>query len=124
MQFLESWTHERKRIATIYQNSIDKKYLMSPILPKASHVYHIFALRSSKRNALSLHLENSGVSTSIHYPKAIHQNSFYESLKVPTKGLIGAEKFARETLSIPLFPGLTDCEIKRVIDAVMSFEKL
>jgi dTDP-4-amino-4,6-dideoxygalactose transaminase len=83
--------------------------------PPAHHVYHLFTLRHPRRDALARALGELGVGTAVHYPRAVPEQPVY--------GLDGgrwseASRAAREVLSLPCFPELTDDEVETVIQAV------
>jgi len=94
--------------------------LPSPAFDGADHVYHLFVVRSSQRDALRAHLAENGVGSAVHYPFAIHQTEAYGSQ--PDGSLPCAERLAREICTLPLFPSMSDDEVARVIAAVESFE--
>ncbi len=102
------------RVATAQENNL------------ADNVWHIFPVHcelpngESCRDALQQHLKNRGVETLVHYPTPPHlQKAFVDAYGVVDYPV--AEKLAREELSLPLHPLMTDEEIQVVIDAVNSF---
>jgi dTDP-3-amino-3,4,6-trideoxy-alpha-D-glucose transaminase len=86
----------------------------------ADHVYHLFIVRSKRREALRAHLEGFGVSTAVHYPQPIHATEAYAPLGTPR--LPVAERLAEEICTLPLFPTMSDDEVARVVEAVASFD--
>jgi dTDP-4-amino-4,6-dideoxygalactose transaminase len=83
----------------------------------AEHVYHLYVVRSPDREALGQELARRGIGTLVHYPRAVHQHPAYAHLARPGR-LERSERAAREVLSLPLYPELTDNEAARVADAV------
>jgi dTDP-4-amino-4,6-dideoxygalactose transaminase len=86
--------------------------------PRARHVYHVFTVRHPQRDALATALADLGVGTLVHYPRA-----------VPEQPLFGDEarsrwpqawQAAREVLSLPCYPEMTDAEIDGVVAAVRT----
>lgn len=123
LDHLESWTAERKNIAATYQKVVNSEYQMANISTKGSHVFHIFAINLRDRDRATKILLDNGVSFGFHYPIAIHQNlAFQSSVKIRVE-LLQAEKLAKETLSLPIFPKMAQMEIERVLDAVACFDK-
>jgi dTDP-4-amino-4,6-dideoxygalactose transaminase len=112
---LHEWTEERRKIANSYHTSISPKLLMQEVSPKGSHVFHIFSILTNSRDSFISNFKKYKIGHGIHYPKAIHQNTWYQDRVIVPKSLENAEKFAKNTLSIPLFPGQTDEEVARVI---------
>jgi dTDP-4-amino-4,6-dideoxygalactose transaminase len=94
--------------------------LPAPAFEGADHVYHLFIVRSRRRDALRAHLDQHGVSSAVHYPFPIHATEAYGS--APAGTLPVAERLAEEICTLPLFPTMSDDDVARVIAAVASFE--
>ena len=112
---------KRRAIAELYQSEINNPLVTLPQQPKfgTEHVYHIYAVRCMQRDELQQFLAAKGIETLIHYPVAPHQQKAYgewNSLRYPI-----SERIHAEVLSLPLNPTMTDKDIRRVIDAVNSF---
>jgi dTDP-3-amino-3,4,6-trideoxy-alpha-D-glucose transaminase len=87
----------------------------------AGHVYHLFVVRTPRRDALRAHLAHAGIETLIHYPVPLSaQPAFapYGPLACPVASIA-----ANEVLSLPLHPGLSIAEVEHVAAAVNAFEK-
>jgi dTDP-4-amino-4,6-dideoxygalactose transaminase len=117
---LDSWTRERQKIAGLFDASINENHLMMKVSPSGSHVFHIYALSVPNRESAVRTLMEKKVSYGFHYPKAIHQNPAFRNKVVIRGELSEAELLAQKTLSIPIFPKMTDVEIHRVIEAVAA----
>ena len=115
---LKNWTTERQRIAEIYRQRLNPSYLMKPIGQDSSHVFHIFSIVVSNRVEFCDHLNQNQIGFGFHYPKAIHQQPAYSNKILKPVALTNSEWLANSTVSIPIFPGQTDEEIKRVIEVV------
>ena len=74
-------------------------------------------IRSPRRDVLARELERRGVGTLVHYPRAVQEHPAYRDLARPGR-LERSERLAREVLSLPLYPELTDDEATTVIAAV------
>ncbi len=84
-----------------------------------NHCFHLFVITSGERDALREHLASRGVETAVHYPLPLHlQPPFREAGHPPCPA---AEKAAKEVLSLPLYPYLTEAEQELVIAAVREF---
>jgi dTDP-3-amino-3,4,6-trideoxy-alpha-D-glucose transaminase len=85
------------------------------------HVYHQFVVRSERRDALREHLSQCGVATAVHYPTPIHLTEAYGGLGCRSGSLPVSERMAEQMCSLPLFPGMSDAELDRVTEAVLTF---
>ena len=120
LSLLESWTKERQEIAKLFDASINTEHLMGSISPSGSHVFHIYSLSVSNRELAVKTLSEKKISFGFHYPKAIHENLAFKKLVLSRSDLSNAEVLARQTLSIPIFPKMTEDEMQRVIEAVAA----
>ncbi len=120
LRHLEAATHERRAQAARYDAA-----LQGVTTPREAegrrHVYHLYVIRHPRRDALAAHLDERGIGTLIHYPIPVHLQPAYADLGVAAGALPETERAAREVLSLPLYPGLTEERQRRVIEAVNSF---
>jgi dTDP-4-amino-4,6-dideoxygalactose transaminase len=122
LQYIETWTKERQRLAARYFENLKNGPVVLPhIHPYASHVFHLFVIRTEKRDALQQFLDQNGVKTVIHYPIPPHLQVAYQSSSYKTGDYPIAENLAATSLSIPLFPGLRDEEVDYVSDLILKF---
>jgi dTDP-4-amino-4,6-dideoxygalactose transaminase len=85
------------------------------------HVYHLYVIRSDQRDKIKAHLERQGVSTGLHYPYPVHtQPGLAEGARIPAPLTI-TETVAREVLTLPLFPSLSEDQQARVITGLRSY---
>jgi dTDP-4-amino-4,6-dideoxygalactose transaminase len=89
--------------------------------PGEVHVYHQYVIRLAQRDRLQAHLKAAGVETGIHYPVPLHRQPAWLRNYGESPALPRAERLAREILSLPVFPDLTDAEVEQVADAVVGF---
>jgi dTDP-4-amino-4,6-dideoxygalactose transaminase len=88
-------------------------------MDQGDNVYHIFPVFTPHRDALQQHLQDRGIGTLIHYPVPPHQQACYRAynhLSFPV-----TEQLAREELSLPLNPTMTDEEVMYVVQAINEF---
>lgn len=122
LSHLDELTEERKKIANYYIQGITNEGVELPkTVAGADHVYHLFVIRTEKRDALQDYLKNVGVQTQIHYPVPPHLAGCYQHLGYKKGDFPITEQFAAESLSLPLYNGMTDEEIDYVINAVNKF---
>lgn len=84
-------------------------------------VYHLYVVRVEDRVRLQQDLAKTSIGTAIHYPVPLHLQSAYASLGYPAGSFPVAERCAREIVSLPMFPGLSYEEVKRVAESVQAF---
>jgi dTDP-4-amino-4,6-dideoxygalactose transaminase len=120
LKYLQSETQERQRLALIYDEQL--KGIENLTLPQnaegCNSVYHIYQVRTSKRDALQKYLTEQGVGTVIHYPVPPHLQEAYKELNFKQGDFPIAEKIAQETLSIPLYPGMPKEHQEIVIEKI------
>ena len=123
LQHLDQYNSERQRLAKVYLQELKGiGDLILPVTAKhCSHVYHIFNIRTKKRDALKKHLEEHGISTAIHYPVPVHLQPAYSFLGYKAGDYPVAEEWASTSLSLPIFPGLTEQEQELVVQEVKEF---
>jgi dTDP-4-amino-4,6-dideoxygalactose transaminase len=122
LKYLDQWNGEKRRKALLYKRMLEHTGVHCPVeKEQAHHVYHLFAIRSRKRDSLQTFLKEQGVETLIHYPVPIHLQDSYRELRYRRGDLPITERCSREVLSLPLFYGLTHEEIEEVAETIRSF---
>lgn len=112
----------RRATAKKYLEGIRNPLVELPyVLPETEPVWHIFALRCSRRDDLAAFLEEKGIGTNKHYPIAMHLQECYQDLGLAPGSLPVAEQISATELSLPMYYGMTDDEIQYVIDRVNEF---
>jgi dTDP-3-amino-3,4,6-trideoxy-alpha-D-glucose transaminase len=122
---LSGQTVRRAEIARRYRRELKNDALMIPPLPDGSDsVWHLFPLLVPRgRESFRAHLSSRGIATGLHYPRLIPAQKAMAEAGHPPSGrpFPNAERFAREQVSIPNHPFLTDSEVSEVIDACNSW---
>ena len=117
LRYLDAWTDARRRIAARYREALASLPLTLPVeQPGARHIYHLFSVRHRDRDALAKVLQDLGVGTAIHYPAAVPGQPLYGG--TGDRQWPEAFRAAREVLSLPCFPEMTEAEIEGVVAAV------
>jgi dTDP-4-amino-4,6-dideoxygalactose transaminase len=88
------------------------------------HVYHLYVVRSKKRDSLRTFLEERGIGTLIHYPIPVHLQQAYKHLGHAPGAFPRTEACCQEILSLPLFPELPDSDIEKVVLSIREFMEL
>jgi dTDP-4-amino-4,6-dideoxygalactose transaminase len=123
LKYLAGWTGARRQIAEQYNAAL--KGVGDLTLPflhaDASHVYHLYVIRTKLRDALQAHLQRKGIGTLIHYPIPPHLQKAYEGLNFPQGSFPVAEEIANTCLSLPLWPGMKEENISKVCEEIKAF---
>ena len=117
---LEEWNAERRSIAANYRAELSGTVTCLPERPGATDVYHLFAVRVPDRGGVSDALEARGIASGIHYPRALHEQPSLRGLLGERTGLDAAEGWAREELSLPIYPGMRGADAARVSACVLG----
>lgn len=121
LQYLDADNQARHDIALRYAQGLDRQILHLPDMPSEGevHAWHLYVIRSRRRDALQQYLLAAGIQTLIHYPQPIHRQGAYNELA--NLSLPVTEMFSEQVLSLPIYPGLLAEQIDRVIDACNHF---
>jgi len=119
---LDGWNARRQHIAKMYGTLLEGGQLKLPhTAPNRTHVYHLYVVRHPRRDALADHLKEQGIGTALHYPVPLHFQKAYAHLGLGEGAFPQAESAARECLSLPMFPELSDDQVRTVASAVRAF---
>jgi len=123
LKYLNGWINERRKIAEAYDEQLAGigELILPAIVSGAKHVYHLYVVRTSKRDALEKYLNNHGIGTGIHYPVPAHLQKAYSHLGYQKGDFPIAEELAETCLSLPLNPGMSDEEIEYVCKTIKKF---
>jgi dTDP-4-amino-4,6-dideoxygalactose transaminase len=112
----------RSEIAARYDAGLAGLGLELPVRrPEGRHVFHLYVVRSQKRDQLQAHLKDNGVGALVHYPVPVHLQKAYVGRLPGAGSLPETERAAREVLSLPMYPELGREEVESVIEAVRAF---
>ncbi|HYG25107.1 MAG TPA: DegT/DnrJ/EryC1/StrS family aminotransferase [Verrucomicrobiae bacterium] len=119
---LPKWTAERRRVAHRYHELLADTPLQLPReADYAESAYHLYVVRHPRRDELKKHLEGNKIGCALHYPLPLHMQKCYASLGYKEGAFPITEKAARECLSLPIYPELTDAPIQRVSQVIHEF---
>lgn len=123
LKYLDKWNRRRRALASLYDSLLKDPKVQTPLeMEYSKHIYHLYVIRSGKRDELQAHLKEKGIQTNIHYPIPIHMQKAYRDLKIGKGSLPVTEKYASQILSLPLFPELKEEEVKYVADTILKWE--
>lgn len=123
LRHLDNWTEARRRNARLYNEALAGTSLITPSeIDNVRAVYHLYVVRvpGGAREALQRHLSACGVNTGIHYPIALPYLNAYRHLGHGAADFPEALRASDEILSLPMFPELTEEQVRHVADSVAS----
>jgi dTDP-4-amino-4,6-dideoxygalactose transaminase len=120
---LKRWTERRRELARLYDEKLAGLPLELPPGDEAGTepTYHLYVVRTPRRDALMAHLKGQGVGCGVYYPLPVHRQPAYAGLGLKAESFPNAERACREVLALPMFPEMTSAEAARVVRAVRSF---
>ncbi|HVV01098.1 MAG TPA: DegT/DnrJ/EryC1/StrS family aminotransferase, partial [Verrucomicrobiae bacterium] len=122
LKHLDAWTRERRRVASHYHKLLADTPLQLPVeADYAESAYHLYVARHPKRDELKKFLEANKIGCALHYPLPLHLQKCYAHLGYRQGDFPVAEKAARECLSLPIYPEMTDAQIERVSEVIHDF---
>ena len=122
LPLLEKMNAERRRVAGCYLSGMKNPQVILPcVSAEYVPVWHIFGVRCERRDALEKHLNDRGIGTNKHYPIPMHLQECYRDLGYKEGDFPISEEISRTELSLPMYYGIMEEEIRAVIDAVNSF---
>jgi dTDP-4-amino-4,6-dideoxygalactose transaminase len=118
---LERENKRRQEIAQRYDAALRDVVTTQTIPDRRRSVYHLYVIRHPERERLREYLAQRGIGTAIHYPMPIHLQPAYRGRLGDAGSFPNAERAAREIISLPMYPELTDVEVDQVIEALLAF---
>ncbi|OGG14321.1 hypothetical protein A2773_03410 [Candidatus Gottesmanbacteria bacterium RIFCSPHIGHO2_01_FULL_39_10] len=124
LKYLDKWNKRRKEISKKYnfQFSIFNFQFRKPYESVyARHIYHLYVIRTKRRDELKKYLEKHGIGTAIHYPVPIHLVPSFKYLGYKKGDFPESERASEEVLSLPIYPELRDEEVDKIAGAIVKF---
>ncbi|MBI3950307.1 MAG: DegT/DnrJ/EryC1/StrS family aminotransferase [Acidobacteria bacterium] len=122
LQYLDQWNEARRRIARAYDELLqDLADIKVPeVMDYGRHVYHLYVIRTPRRDELFRKLSENGIGAGIHYPAPLHLQPAYRYLNYKPGDFPVAEACAREVLSLPVYSELTDEQIEFIVNTIKT----
>jgi dTDP-4-amino-4,6-dideoxygalactose transaminase len=109
---LDEWNEARRQRAAAYREALDGSVRL--LEGRRDCIYHLFPVRVAERDELGATLKAAGIASGVHYSPALHRQPALEGRIRRSESVSRAEGWAREELSLPIFPELTAGQIERV----------
>jgi len=121
LEKLPNWNDARRKIAQVYNKALNNLVDIPIEESWAKHVYHMYVVRTKKRDELQEFLKRNGISTGIHYPIPIHRQPAIINILGRQTSLRNTELAAKMVLSLPIYPNLTTNEIEYICTKISEF---
>jgi dTDP-4-amino-4,6-dideoxygalactose transaminase len=128
LPMLDGWHEGRRKHAAWYLERMkalaeDEAILPREIVPQGRHIYNQFTLRikNGKRDALKQHLADRGIGSAIYYPICLHEQPCFLDLGYVRGAFPESELAAKEVLSIPVYPEMTEAMLEEVASTILAF---
>jgi dTDP-4-amino-4,6-dideoxygalactose transaminase len=119
LKHLDEWNGMRMEVAAVYTRELKGLGVTLPkVMPSRDHVYQTYAIRVKNRDKVMDALKQRGVTSLIHYPIPVHLQEAYADAGCKKGSFPVAERIADEILSLPLFPHMTEDQVKTVAQAL------
>ena len=119
LQHLDRWTERRARNAALYDQLFEGARLTRPYRdPRTRHIYNQYVIRVPQRDTVRQHLTDRGIGTEIYYPVPLHRQKCFDYLGYREGDMPQSEAACREVLALPIYPELTEEQIRYVAASV------
>ena len=119
---LDEWTAARRRLAARYSDLLrDEELILPAVHPDADPAWHLYVIRTPRRDEMLAWLREAGIGAGVHYPIPLHLQPAYADLGYRRGQLPVTERVADTCLSLPLYPEMSDAQQERVVAAVKAF---
>ena len=119
LQYIDQWNETRRKNAAYYLAHLQNCRIILPYTPDyCQHVYHIFVIRIKNRDSFREKLAQHGISTVLHYPIPIHLQPVYRRLHYREGDFPVTEQYAKEIVSIPIYPELTEDQLQFTVEKI------
>lgn len=124
LRHLRRWNQARRRNARRYHEAFRRQGLYQVVLPqerpRCTHVYHLYCIRTPRRDRVRAALAKQGIATQVAYPSTLPQQPALRSVVSRADCCPVAERISREILALPMYPELTAAQISRIVRAVST----
>ena len=122
LKYLDAWNKRRRELAAVYRKELKGVPIrIVEETPKAKSVYHLFVVMVEERDKLAEYLFKKGIITGIHYPIPIHLVPSFSFLGYKKGDFPVSEEASQKVLSLPLYPEMTESQVRSVAKAIKSF---
>ena len=123
LKYLSDWNKKRQKAASYYDKLLKEiPFIKIPVINKnTTSVFHLYVIRTPKRNSLINHLSMDGIQAGIHYPKPLHLQKSLKYLRYKRGDFPVAEKTSNQILSLPIYPEITFTQQDYIVESIKKF---
>jgi dTDP-4-amino-4,6-dideoxygalactose transaminase len=122
LRYLDQWNEERRTKAKAYTERLSPLGVVCPSEKKGFQpIYHLYGIKTEKRDSLQAFLKTKGIETLIHYPVPIPFQKAYRELRYRRRDFPVTHQWSRRILSLPFFPEIKKHEMEEVTEGIRSF---
>lgn len=123
LKYLQNWNQRRIQIAHQYNNLLKSCHgiILPAVRNNTIHTFHIYSIRSSRRDSLKKFLDSKEINTLIHYPKGLPFTKAYQYLNHKPQDFLVTSQLQEEQLSLPIFPELTAEEVTCIAENILHY---
>lgn len=121
LKHLDRWNRERRMAARLYTKLLADIVETPKEMKNTRHVYHLYVVKVPRRDELLNKLHKEQIYAGLHYPIPLHLQKAHQALGYKKGDFPVAEKAADTILSLPIFPGITENEVREVVDSISEF---
>ncbi|MFH1624337.1 MAG: DegT/DnrJ/EryC1/StrS family aminotransferase [Pseudomonadota bacterium] len=119
LKHIDKFNELRRKNAVLYNNYLKGVDVITPCeADNTKHVYHQYTIRAKNRDRISKCLREKGIASAVYYPLPLHQQPVFKGLSLNAGDLQNSERASLEVLSLPMYPELTEEEIRKVCRTV------
>ena len=126
LTYLKRWNELRFELARLYNKILSKcpDIRLPAVDSHIRHVFHLYVIQVKNRDNMVKELNNRGIGAGIHYPVPVHEQKAYHYLSISSEDLPVTHYTAQQILSLPLFPEMTNDQVRLVAENVIDTLKL
>ncbi len=123
LRLLDGWNEERRAAARFFGEALAGvgDLVLPTVAPGSKPVWHLYVVRTADPDSLATFLAERGIATGRHYPEPVHLAPAYAGLGYAAGAFPIAEQLARDGLSLPIFPGISESQLTAVGEAVHAY---
>ncbi|WP_112179548.1 MULTISPECIES: DegT/DnrJ/EryC1/StrS aminotransferase family protein [Paraliobacillus] len=124
LDHIDNWNEKRRKAAKVYIDQLSSLSTVEFLNEKQDnkHVYHLFCLKSTNRDAIITNLKKNEIAAAIYYPCCLHLQKAYADLHYQVGDFPEAETLSKSVLSIPMHPFLTNEEQRKIINSIKEVD--